>query len=363
MSSSPRSMMSRACSRSDASTAYSRSVFARVRTMYVGTYRTCTSMPYPEVFGKMRSSATMTANLSARSTLRGVGYGVVTMTSMMSSPIRVGSLFSGIGGFDLGFERAGMEVVFQAESDQFCRAVLRKHWPDVPCFDDVRKVDASAPPVEVVCGGFPCQDISSAGRGIGIGGSRSGLWKEFARIVGDLRPEFVVVENVQPLTKRGLHVVLGDLSELGYDAEWETIRACDFGSPHKRARIWIVAYPVGFASRFARAEQLLSQTRGQAQVDAGGDGEEGHVADSSYDVGSEGADPVIFRAERWRQSHNSPQAYAAWRSEPTVCRVVDGLPNRLDRVRTLGNALVPQIAQWIGEGIIAAYETATSVAS
>ncbi len=193
-------------------------------------------------------------------------------------------LFSGIGGFALGLERAGHETVAFCEIDPFCRKVLAKHWPAVPCYDDIRTLTAgrlaadgiigmadasgigcgcgtharregpthqsewcvrcelSGPRIDGICGGFPCQDISTAGKGAGIDGARSGLWSEYARLIGELRPRYVFVENVAALLGRGLGRVLGDLAALGYDAEWHCIPASAVGAPHRRDRVWIVAY-------------------------------------------------------------------------------------------------------------------------
>lgn len=151
--------------------------------------------------------------------------------------LTVGSLFSGIGGFDLGFARAGFEIAWQVEIDPFCRAVLEKHWPTVRRYEDVRTVGSELERVDVLCGGFPCQDISVAGRGAGIDGARSGLWSHFARLIGELRPAYVVVENVTALLTRGLGRVLGDLAARGYDAEWDCLPASAFGANHRRDRI------------------------------------------------------------------------------------------------------------------------------
>src|SRR5687767_200061 len=135
--------------------------------------------------------------------------------------MRIGSLFSGIGGIELGLEMLGLgPVVWQAEKDPYAYNVLAHHWPNAIRFRDVRRIDANAPKVDIICGGFPCQDISVAGRGAGIGGKRSGLWSEFARIIRDLRPSVVFVENVAALRRRGLNRVLGDLAALGFDAQW-----------------------------------------------------------------------------------------------------------------------------------------------
>lgn len=161
-----------------------------------------------------------------------------------------GSLFAGIGGLDLGFERAGMACRWQVEIDPWCRRVLAKHWPDVPRHDDIK----TFPPergdwsVDVICGGFPCQDISNAGKRAGINGERSGLWSEMLRVIRVVRPRIVVVENVAALASRGLDRVLGDLSEIGFDAEWRIISAAEFGAPHLRRRLFIVAYSRGHVS-------------------------------------------------------------------------------------------------------------------
>src|SRR4051812_30085856 len=158
-------------------------------------------------------------------------------------PMTFGSLFAGIGGIDLGLERAGMKCVFQVECDPYARAVLRKHWPSAALYDDVRSVGAAnLAPVDLVCGGFPCQDISNAGKRVGIEGERSGLWSEYARIVRELRPRYVLVENVAALLARGLQRVVGDLAACGYDAEWDCFPAAAFGAPHERDRLFLVAY-------------------------------------------------------------------------------------------------------------------------
>ena len=164
--------------------------------------------------------------------------------------MRVLDLFSGIGGFSLGLERAGMKTVAFCEIDPFCRRVLAKHWPEVPCYDDVReltgaKLAADGIAVDVICGGFPCQDVSFAGKRAGLEGARSGLWSEYRRLIGELRPRFVVVENVPGLLSLGLGTVLGELSEIGYDATWDCIPACAVGAPHRRDRVWVVANTVG----------------------------------------------------------------------------------------------------------------------
>lgn len=160
----------------------------------------------------------------------------------------IGSLFSGIGGLELGLEWAGLEpVVWQVEQDPFCRSVLAKHWPsaDRSVTDVCTAGVANLAHVDLICGGFPCQDLSYAGKGAGLAGERSGLWREYARIVGEIRPRFVVVENVAALLGRGADVVCGDLARLGYDAVWTTVRASDVGAPHRRERLFIIAWLPG----------------------------------------------------------------------------------------------------------------------
>jgi DNA (cytosine-5)-methyltransferase 1 len=338
--------------------------------------------------------------------------------------LNVGSLFAGIGGFELGLERAGFEIEWQVELDPYCRAVLERHFPHAQRFEDVREVGAAnLAPVDLICGGFPCQDLSAAGKGAGIDGARSGLWSEFARIVRELRPRYVLVENVPALlTGKGkrwdrapIGRVLGDLAEVGYDAEWARMSAREFGAPHLRQRVWIVAYPredadpeiLGRGTRRTRRPSCLRADR-QGLAPAG-------MADSSRDAearsasssGSErqrarpgcpagrarGADPdahpcrLAGVAKLDREAEAGPPETARrghahrlrdalpgsgrpccrgeirrrpqggrteshWAVEPDVGRVAHGVPDRVDRLAALGNALVPQIPEWIGRRIL-----------
>jgi len=172
--------------------------------------------------------------------------------------MRVLDLFSGIGGFSIGLERTGgFNTVAFCEIESFPRAVLAKHWPEVPCYDDVRtltaeRLRADGIAVDVICGGFPCQDISVAGRGAGLGGERSGLWSEYARLIEEIRPRWVIIENVPALRGRGLDQVLGCLASIGYDAEWHLVSASAIGAPHQRDRVWIVAHAARNGGRWAR---------------------------------------------------------------------------------------------------------------
>jgi DNA-cytosine methyltransferase len=192
--------------------------------------------------------------------------------------MNVGSLFAGIGGFDLGFERAGYDIRWQVEIDPWARAVLAKHWPHVHRHDDISTAGAhNLETVDVLCGGFPCQDISLAGKGAGIAdGTRSGLWSEYARLIRELRPRYVVVENVAALLARGLGRVVGDLAACGYDAEWDCIPAAAVGAPHRRDRLWLVAY----SSRREQGWWNESQWRPHRRdADASRHGAEGRTSD------------------------------------------------------------------------------------
>jgi DNA (cytosine-5)-methyltransferase 1 len=247
--------------------------------------------------------------------------------------ITFGSLFAGIGGFDLGFERAGMVCKWQVEIDPFCQRVLAKHWPDVQRFEDVRNVGRhNLQPVDVICGGFPCQDISNAGKQAGIDGERSGLWSEFARIICELRPRYVVVENVAALLVRGMGRVLGDLAESGYDAIWQVLSAAEFGAPHQRDRLFVLGFNAdkhnaNGAHRSQKAYLALAQRTPPQAI------QEWHGWESKL-----GTIDVIQKVDSYADA----------------VRVVYGIPNHLDRLRALGNAVVPQVAEWIGRRIVEA---------
>lgn len=167
---------------------------------------------------------------------------------MNYAQLTVLDLFSGIGGFSLGLERTnGFKTIGFCEIEPYPRAVLAKHWPNVPCYTDVRTLTGIY--ADVICGGFPCQDISVAGKGAGLSGERSGLWFEFHRLIKEVRPKYAIIENVSALRSRGLDEVLRSLTEIGYDAEWHCIPASAVGAPHRRDRVWIVAYPPNDGTR------------------------------------------------------------------------------------------------------------------
>ena len=245
--------------------------------------------------------------------------------------MKVLDLFSGIGGFSLGLERAGFETVAFCEIEPFCQKVLKKHWPDVPIYDDVREVTNDRlkadgiTGIDVITGGFPCQDISVAGKQAGIDeGTRSGLWSEIARLIGEIQPKYVIVENVAnllsgPSEKRGgwFGRILGELAECGYDAEWENIPAAVVGAPHRRERVWVVAY---------RPEER---------------------AETGFQV---------FQADRLsrelRRVSRRDGVYGV--DNPGVCYLDDGVPPEMGGHFAAGNAVVPQIPELIGRAIMEA---------
>jgi DNA (cytosine-5)-methyltransferase 1 len=261
------------------------------------------------------------------------------------NPVRVGSLFSGIGGLDLGLERAGMTVAWQAEVDPYCSRVLAQHWPDVPNLGDVTKVDwNNVEPVELVCGGFPCQPFSHAGPQRGADDPRY-LWPEVVRCVRVLRPRLVLLENVSGLLARGgsMGTVLGDLAELGYDTEWDCIPAAAVGAPHLRYRVFVVAYPNASSEP---GKPVDGDTRPRFLVPNLADPES-----ESVGTGLRTGEPTGVGRGRLG---NSSRTGDAWSVEPDVGRVAHGIPSRVDRLRALGNAVVPQVAEWIGRRIVGA---------
>jgi DNA (cytosine-5)-methyltransferase 1 len=270
----------------------------------------------------------------------------------------IGSLFSGIGGLELGLEWAGLgPVAYQVENNTFCRSVLAKHWPEVPKYDDVSTLDpAVLPPVDILCGGFPCQDVSSAGKGAGLAGARSGLWYEYRRIVEGARPPWVVVENVASGARRWLPHVRRDMHLLGYRTRAIALSAADVGAPHLRRRVFVLAAdPERVELREQSGWRGGPDGEGSALAgDDGADGDADAVGDTVH-VGREGA-----KGQGHEGRPESP-ARGWWASEPHVGRVVDGLPGglvgreRRDRLRALGNAVVPQCAEVIGKMILGVY--------
>lgn len=278
--------------------------------------------------------------------------------------LRVLDLFSGIGGFSLGLERTGgFETVAFCEIEPFCREVLGRHWPGVPIYDDIReltaeRLGADGISVDAVCGGFPCQGVSEAGLRQGLQDPRSGLWREYARLIGEVRPQFVIVENVSELLRDGYGMaeVLGDLAKIGYDAEWHSIPALAVGADHIRERIWIIAYPDR-----SGVVPIHERQRKQRPQEVGEDAAQDH------------ADPDGARLSRGLQARalsEDARAVSPWlglalssapafpgldgAGAPVLGRGEDGIPNRVDRMHALGNAVVPQIPEILGRAILAA---------
>ena len=230
--------------------------------------------------------------------------------------MKVLELFAGIGGFSLGLERAGMKTVAFCEFDKNAQKVLRKHWPKVPIHSDIKDLHGEEykGTVDVITGGFPCQDLSSAGKKAGFEGERSSLYTEMLRVVSTVRPKYVIFENVSALKSgdkgRWFAKFLYDVAQIGYDAEWHCISASSVGAPHQRDRIWVVAYPH------------------EAQLERGG------------------------LSKRISEKHAQFSNTCWGKDKPGVVRTSDGIPNRAHRLNQLGNAVVPLIPFIIGTAIL-----------
>jgi DNA (cytosine-5)-methyltransferase 1 len=340
------------------------------------------------------------------------------------NPITFGSLFAGIGGIDLGFERCGMKCKWQVEINDYAQKVLAKHWPKVHRERDIRECSTrNLERVDIIAGGFPCQDISYAGLGAGLDGERSGLFFEAIRLVRELQPRAVVLENVAALLTRGLDRVLGTLAEIGYDAEWHCIPAAYVGAPHIRDRVFVLAYANSQHGRASRASK--AQARAAIAIDAASKqsrpmadtrcklrqsgpskrprsdtqakrcstanddkrcGE--NVADTKRIRGESKPEPANARHEREAGKLVSSGENVAdtdkhipcekrlqrsgellriggdtqedfrrglssnWATEPDVGRVAHGISARVDRLRGLGNAVVPQVAELVGKMVL-----------
>jgi len=311
-------------------------------------------------------------------------------------------LFSGIGGFTLGLERAGMRTIAFCESDPYCRAVLEKHWPGVPIFADVRElarrtydnepetddgfvecsihagedfgdcacigadqfVDELGQPA-VICGGFPCQDVSGAGLQAGIGGERSSLWIEFARLIRELRPRVAIVENVSGLLNRGMGDVLGDLAALGYDAEWHCIPAAAVGAPHRRDRVWIIATDADNAGCGKLGKSQHTRKQGASRREPHGLGTTGRrqrsIAANPEGSGIQGHGTVgqqVTLAPTLARVLGCDDASGYWNDrppQPLLCGMDARPTDWTHRLRCLGNAVVPQIVELLGRTIVEAY--------
>lgn len=281
-------------------------------------------------------------------------------------------LFAGAGGGILGAQLLGHRTVCAVEYDAYARSVLLARqtdgtFPPFPIWDDVRTFDGRPwhGVVDVVSGGFPCQDISVAGRGDGLDGERSGLWREMARIIGEVRPRYAFIENSPALVNRGLDRVLSDLAALGFDARWTVLGAADVGAHHQRDRIWILAHSRSNGRRLGSVQYVSG---GQATPDAGTDGSETVVAypngmrklqpqgckcdqrGRACYCGKDVADTDTDSAQRQRDKRTirGPTQYTNtggtswWSSEPELGRTVDGMAHRTHRLKAIGNGQVPQ---------------------
>ncbi len=344
--------------------------------------------------------------------------------------LTVGSLFSGIGGFELGFEATGrFKTLWQVECDKYASKILEKHWPDVQRHDDVCTwPNETTQPVDVIIGGFPCQDISYAGKGAGLDGQRSGLFYELMRIVRVVGPKYVVLENVAALFTRGMDQVLGTLASHGYDAEWEVVSAQSVGAPHRRDRVFIIGW---HADR--EHDEAVKKVSGRAFADTSGSGATLRDAngngkptcsvdakapelqgDVAHSIGSGTGDQngtacrqerepsdafksATLRQGNWQALPEGTDASGAdcstladsdsqrgrsrdaerqdakdarqssrraehwgWHSESAVGRVANGVPKRMDRLRCLGNAIVPQVAQVVAERLLQIHDARAS---
>jgi len=269
-----------------------------------------------------------------------------------------------------------MQCAWQVEIDEFCQRVLEEHWPGVPRFANVRECGRdNLSTVDLVCGGFPCQSVSYAGKRQGAMDDRW-LWPEFHRIICELEPKWVLVENVPGLLSidagRLFAGILRDLAQSGYDAEWDCIPAAAFGAPHLRWRLFLVAYPG--SERCKEQCELpgrVPQAVGSRQAFSDSDGgrrlkreqevctRQSYLAGRCEDVADSNCQrrirrPRIFKAPRQTRQFPVEGNDACWTTEPELGRVAHGVPDRVDRLRAIGNAVVPQIAEWIGKRIVAA---------
>ena len=307
--------------------------------------------------------------------------------------LTVGSLFSGIGGFDLGLERAGMKVIWQSEIDEFASKVLKKHWPNVPNLGDITKVDwTNIERPDVICGGYPCQPFSTAGKRGGANDHRH-LWPAMFNAICVLRPRYALMENVRGHLSLGFDRVLGDLAEIGYDAEWQVIPAAAVGAPHKRDRVFIVAYPndarnrtpqcriddngstqIKKRSNIAQSEfgghganvantdsrrrkQCKPKTKSVSGISSSSKRNSTKMADTnSEQLGQPRRTKDIKSKNRVWSDHGRRKTTNGfrqwWEVEPNVGRVANGVPDRVDRLKGLGNAIVPQVAELVGALVV-----------
>lgn len=253
------------------------------------------------------------------------------------------SLFAGIGGFDLGLERAGMQCVGQVEINPFCQRVLEHHWPEVKRIGDIRNVNGNEfGTIDLVCGGFPCQPFSTAGKRKGATDDRY-LWPEMLRVIKSYRPAWVLGENVAGIVSMALDTVLSDLEREGYETQAFIIPACAVDANHDRKRVWIIANSANTRSEDLRGREnsiLVSNTK-------------------RFRFGSELRESEGQQPGSGREAWSELAAPCNWPTEPGVGRMANGVPGRVDRLRSLGNAVVPQVVEVIGRAIMQAEEGAS----
>lgn len=300
--------------------------------------------------------------------------------------LKVLDLFSGIGGFSLGLERAGMETIAFCEIDKFCQKVLKKHWPHVYIHEDITKLDGKeyAGTVDIICGGFPCQPFSVAGKQKGKDDNRY-LWPEMLRIVSEAKPTWLIGENVPGIINLALDSVCADLEDEGYEVQTLVIPACAVNAPHKRSRVWIIAHTdsknesnvpinvaqwmVSDAQYFGRDTAAQQRCHGETvfSIEKGkngsGESEGVYTSTSMADANSQGLQRRDVTGSykktysgiesRGQSKRNSPENRSKqWDVEPSMGRVANGVSRRVDRLRGLGNAVVPQIPEILGRYII-----------
>lgn len=277
--------------------------------------------------------------------------------------MKVLDLFSGIGGFSLGLERAGMETVAFCEIEKFPQDVLKKHWPEVPMFPDVKLLDSKMLPdgIDLICGGFPCQDISVAGKKKGLiddsgNTTRSGLWFEFKRLIKEIYPRYVIIENVANLRSNGLATVIKDLWEIGYGCEWHIISARSVGACHLRERIWIIAYPNNTGCREYMRSSTESSELSSIELCGNRPGEGMDQSSNTNHLRLWKSFTTEEEKQQW-WAETTASFSDWWQVESPVCGVHDGVSRGLDkgrvkRIKSLGNTIVPQIAELIGTCII-----------
>ena len=286
------------------------------------------------------------------------------MENRQEMTLTVGSLFSGIGGLDLGLERAGMEVIWQSEIDPYCNKVLKKHWPEVINHGNIKDINwGTVQRPDIICGGYPCQPFSTAGKRKGTDDPRH-LWPWVRDAISALRPKFAILENVRGHLSMGGLQVIGELAEIGYDTEWRVVSAAGVGAPHRRDRIIIVAYANNSrggtpqCGTHADGPQEIKEQTNISQSGLGRCSKDVANTNARKIVGRFGGDATnrskVFSQRNNQRGTQSHEGWQWWETEPDVGRVADGIPCRVDRLRGLGNAVVPQVAEYIGRLVMAA---------